>query len=202
MSTPRTRLSAEQRRAQIVAVGVEALADRSFDELSVEWIAERSGVSRGLIFHYFGSLSGLHHAIIVTARDALLASTDGTTSLEPYTRLRVTLARLVDFVEAHPRTFYALVRGGASANADARAALDEAREALTERVVAGFDELGFESGPAMRRVVRAWVAFAEECLAGAAISPEAIHSTRLVSLLERSALAVAAVAAEDAAPEA
>ncbi|MCU1657877.1 MAG: TetR family transcriptional regulator, partial [Pseudonocardiales bacterium] len=56
----RIRLSPEARRAQLIELGVEMLATRTLDELSVEDIAQQAGISRGLLFHYFSSKQEFH----------------------------------------------------------------------------------------------------------------------------------------------
>ena len=72
----RTRLTPDERRAQLVALGVAFLADNPLDELSIEDLSARAGVSRGLLFHYFGSKQGLHREVVRTARDSMLHATE------------------------------------------------------------------------------------------------------------------------------
>ena len=64
MSEPRSRLSPEQRRAQLIAIGVAFLAEHPLDELTIDELATRAGVSRALIFHYFDSRQGVERAIV------------------------------------------------------------------------------------------------------------------------------------------
>ena len=52
---PRTRLTPDQRRTQLIELGVSLLATRSLDELTIDVLAEEAGISRGLLYHYFGS---------------------------------------------------------------------------------------------------------------------------------------------------
>ena len=59
----RTRLDPAARRAQLIALGVEMLATRTLDALSVEDIAKQAGISRGLLFHYFASKQEFHTAV-------------------------------------------------------------------------------------------------------------------------------------------
>ena len=199
MSEQRRRLSPAERRAQIIAIGVNELVDHPLEHITVERIATLAGVSRGLIFHYFGSLPGLRHAVVVTARDALVAASYTEPDLPPYERLRETLERLIAFVEKHPRTFYALVRGSASADPDVREAVDEARDVLAERVMVAFAEVGLAATPQLHTVMRAWISFAEETIVEATQRPEVFSAPELVDLLERSALAVASVTSDTAA---
>ena len=94
----RTRLTPDERRAQLVALGVAFLADNPLDQLTIEDLSARAGVSRGLLFHYFGSKQGLHREVVRTARDAMLHATEPVAGLAPLDRLHDTLERIVAFV--------------------------------------------------------------------------------------------------------
>lgn len=160
----RARLTPDQRRAQLIAVGVNFLADHTLDELTMEALAQQAGVSRPLAFHYFDTRQGMHLAVIATARDSLLQATEPRRELPPLERLRDTLMRIADFVQQHRGTFHSLVRGIASGDSAVRAVVDESRERNTERLVEVFTELGTPDSPALRMALRAWVAFTEEAL--------------------------------------
>jgi AcrR family transcriptional regulator len=160
----RARLTPDQRRAQLIAVGVNFLADHTLDELTMEALAQQAGVSRPLAFHYFDTRQGMHLAVIATARDSLLQATEPRPELPPLERLRDTLMRIADFVQQHRGTFHSLVRGIASGDSAVRAVVDESRERNTERLVEVFTELGTPDSPALRMALRAWVAFTEETL--------------------------------------
>ncbi|MEM8997357.1 MAG: helix-turn-helix domain-containing protein, partial [Acidobacteriota bacterium] len=71
-TAPRERLSPEARRARLLETGLELFGEASYDALSTDDIAERGGVSRGLLFHYFGSKRGYYVAVIQEAADRLL----------------------------------------------------------------------------------------------------------------------------------
>ena len=47
------RLSRGERRSQLVALGIRLLETTPFHALSLDDVAERAGVSRSLMFHYF-----------------------------------------------------------------------------------------------------------------------------------------------------
>src|SRR5215470_17009965 len=70
---PRSRLSPNQRREQLLDAGEEVLLAHSYDELSLEEVARRSGVSRALVYHYFPGKKELFSAIWKRAHDELLA---------------------------------------------------------------------------------------------------------------------------------
>jgi AcrR family transcriptional regulator len=187
----RTRLSPDERRAQLVALGVAFLADHPLDQLTIEYLSAKAGVSRGLLFHYFDSKNGLHREVVRTARDSMLRATEPVSDLEPLDRLQDTLTRIVQFVRDHRGTFFSLVRGVASGDAEVRGVVEEARRVQADRVIAVFIELGREDSELLRIALRSWVAFAEEVLVESALGTE-MPSERIVAFLERSARAVAA----------
>lgn len=193
-SRPRTRLTSEDRRAQLIALGVESLVDQPLHALTIDGLARRAGVSRPLLFHYFGSKQGLHREVVRVARDSMLRATEPAEGLEPLDRLHDTLARIVTFVGEHRGTFYSLVRGVASGDTEVREVVEQARLEQADRVIAVFLELGIADTPMLRVALRSWVALAEEALAERAQGAELISQLdddELVSFLERSAVAVA-----------
>ena len=58
-----TRLSSEERRAQLMDVALAGLARGGIQEFTVDKICAAAGVSRGLILHHFGSMAGLLAAV-------------------------------------------------------------------------------------------------------------------------------------------
>ena len=52
-SPARRRLSPEDRRSELLALGAEVFGQRPYDEVRIDEIAERAGVSRALMYHYF-----------------------------------------------------------------------------------------------------------------------------------------------------
>lgn len=187
----RTRLTPEQRRAQLVSLGVAALVDRPLEALTIEYLSEQAGVSRGLLFYYFGSKHGLHREVVRTARDSMLHATEPSQDLPPLDRLRDTLTRIVKFVRDHRETFFSLVRGAASGNAEVREVVEQARASQAERVIAVFLELGIADSELLRIALRSWVAFAEEALVESALNTE-MPSEEIVLFLERTVTAIAA----------
>jgi AcrR family transcriptional regulator len=187
----RARLTPEERRAQLVALGVAALAEQSLESLTIEQLAEGAGVSRGLVFHYFSSKLGLHREVVRTARDSMLRATEPVTELPPIERLRDTLTRIVQFVRDHRGTFYSLVRGAASGSPEVREVVVQARLTQADRLIDVFRELGVEDSELLRIALRSWVVFAEEVLVESTIDTD-MSSREIVSFLERSAQAVAA----------
>lgn len=185
----RTRLAPDERREQLVALGVAFLAESPLDELSIEELSARAGVSRGLLFHYFGSKQGLHREVVRTARDSMLHATEPVPGLAPEERFRDTLVRIVAFVREHRGTFYSLVRGVASGDTEVRAVVEDARQEQADRVTAVFLELGTPDVPLLRIALRSWIAFAEEVLIESALGTD-MPSDEIVDFLQSSAAGV------------
>ncbi|HEY2299420.1 MAG TPA: TetR/AcrR family transcriptional regulator [Jatrophihabitans sp.] len=160
----RTRLSPDARRAQLIALGVDMLATRTLDELSVEEIAKQAGISRGLLFHYFASKQEFHVEVARAAAAELIARTEPDPALPPLEALRGGLAAFMDYVVENPDNYKSLVRGAASGDADMRAIFDRTRTTMAGRIVGVLDELGLPLGPRAQLAVHGWVAYVEECV--------------------------------------
>lgn len=189
----RTRLTPDERRAQLVALGVAALADRSLEAVSIEGISKQAGVSKGLFFYHFGSKQGFHREIVRAARDSMLHATEPSPDVPPGERLRSTLARTVRFAREHESTFYSLVRGTASGDAEVREVIEQARAAQAERVFVLFSELGMPDSNLLRVALRSWVAFAEQTLVDGALNTE-MPDDELVAFLSNTLVAIVGAA--------
>jgi len=60
----RTRLTATERRAQLVEVGRTVFAKRGYEATSVEEIADRAKVSKPIVYEHFGGKEGLYAVIV------------------------------------------------------------------------------------------------------------------------------------------
>ncbi|KDN80806.1 TetR/AcrR family transcriptional regulator [Kitasatospora cheerisanensis] len=72
---PRRRLSPADRRAQLLAVAAQAFAAHPYDEVLMEDVAERAGVSRALLYRHFPSKRDLFAALYRQVAEQLLAQT-------------------------------------------------------------------------------------------------------------------------------
>src|SRR6476620_11367922 len=156
----RVRMTPEGRREQLLDLGVRLLSSRSLEQMSIEVLAEEAGVSRGLLYHYFGNKEDFHRAVVRRAADDLIRVTAPVQEGEPLERLARSLDAYVGYVEANYAGYVSLVRGAASGNEDLQRIYEEARAALTDRIfdVAGadgvLDVLHLEDTPPVRLMVR------------------------------------------------
>lgn len=96
-----------ERERQMLTVAEEIFAERGYQDTSMDEIAERVGVSKPMIYEYFGSKEGLLVACIRTARAELLAATiasvEGVESAEE--ALRRGLTAFFEFIDSHRRSW-------------------------------------------------------------------------------------------------
>src|SRR5688500_17285811 len=71
----RQRVSVDARRDQLVQVGVELIATRSWDTLTMKQIATAAAISKPLLYHYFSTKNDLYVAAMRSAAAQLLEVT-------------------------------------------------------------------------------------------------------------------------------
>ncbi len=184
-------MTPDDRREQLLALGVHLLATRSLDELSIDLLAEEAGISRGLLYHYFGSKQDFRRAVVRRAADDLIAVTAPAPEGQPLERLGRSLEAYVDYVAANFEGYASLVRAAASGNEDLREIYEEARAVLSARIldVAGeYDGgllavLGVEDTAAVRLMVRGWSALAEEVVLSWVRDGRGVTKPQLLTML-------------------
>jgi AcrR family transcriptional regulator len=190
VAAKRIRLSPEKRRAQLIDLGVEMLATRRLDELSVELIAKAAGISRGLLFHYFPSKQEFHLEVARAAAAEMIRRTEPDTSQTPVDALRGALTSFMDYVQENPDNYKSLVRGAASGDATMRGIFDETRSTMAQRTLDVLTTIGLEVSPRMRLAIAGWVAYVEECVVRW-IDTRTISRDELLEMLVKSLPAVA-----------
>jgi AcrR family transcriptional regulator len=180
----RTRLTPEERRSQLLDLGVRLLATRSLDELSIDLLAEEAGISRGLLYHYFGSKHAFHEAVVRRAADDLVAQTAPPAQGEPLERLLASVTAYVDYVVANYEGYLSLVKGAAGGNDTLREIYDSARSKLTDRIFRE-DAQGeiVPDTPASRLVVRGWSAMTEELVLTWVADPTGVSREELLEII-------------------
>jgi AcrR family transcriptional regulator len=155
----RTRLEVDERRAQLLALGLEHFSARAYDEVSIDEIAEAAGISKGLIYHYFPTKRDFYAAVIRKAASDLLDRTVPDESLAPIDRLKAGLDAYLLYVERRGPAYSALLRGGIGSDAEVAAIVEETRQQFLARLVAGMP-IAVPSAQ-LRTVLRGWIGFVE-----------------------------------------
>jgi AcrR family transcriptional regulator len=76
MAEPRRRLSPADRRAELLALGAEVFGQRPYDEVRIDEIAEKAGVSRALMYHYFPDKRAFFAAVLKAEGERLFEATN------------------------------------------------------------------------------------------------------------------------------
>jgi AcrR family transcriptional regulator len=153
------RLRTEKRRDQLLELGVGLFANRAYDDVSIGDIAEAAGVSKGLLYHYFGSKRAYYVAVVDVAATQLVEAVTLRADADPAGRARRGIHAYLDFVERRRDAFRALMRGGLGADPEVEAITDRTRRAFVDRMV-GY--LGLERPPpGVRNAARAWIGAVE-----------------------------------------
>jgi AcrR family transcriptional regulator len=123
-----------QRERQMIAVAEEIFAERGYQASSMDEIAERVGVSKPMLYEYFGSKEGLLVACIRQTRAELLATTlesvEGLTSAQD--ALHQGLIAFFRFIDAHRRSWALLRQEAAVAGQTAMDEIEAVRRQQTE----------------------------------------------------------------------
>ena len=197
-STTRTRLTPEQRRAQLLDLGVQLLATRSLDELSIDLLAEEAGISRGLLYHYFGNKHAFHEAVVRRAADELIAQTAPPADGEPLERVLASVTAYVDYVVANHEGYLSLVKGAAGGNESIRGIYEQTRSDMGDRVFREHPEGDIvPDTPANRLVVRGWTAMTEELVLSWIADPDGVTRDQLIAILVASLPALVGVTAAE-----
>jgi AcrR family transcriptional regulator len=194
-TTGRVRMTHESRREQLLDHGTRLLSTRTLDEISIELLDEEAGISRGLLYHYFGSLQEFHVAVVRRAVADLFAITAPRDLDDPVEQLSVSLGAYVDYVAGNYTGYVSLVRAATSGNEELRTIYLDARRALTDRIfeIAGPDQLaalGVVDSPATRLLVDGWAAMVENVVVAWVRDA---HDLSREDLLSRLALALPAI---------
>jgi AcrR family transcriptional regulator len=148
------RLDPEIRRAQLVEAATAVFRGRDPNEVSFEEVAEAAGVSRSLVYAYFGDRGGLIaavylHTVAQLDRELGRLLDD---CLPDEVRLRRVIRRYLQFARDNEAAWNVMVAAGSLQHP----AIHAARRARIERIA---DAWG--AGPTTRLVARGVVGFLE-----------------------------------------
>ena len=158
------RLTAEDRKKQLVRIGLMMLRTQPIHELSIDAIAGQAGISRSLLFHYFPSKRDYYVAVISAAGRRLMRVTKPDDSLPPDEQLREMLIQFVAFIARRRTAYISFVRGAAGGDDYAVEVYNEPRAGLTKRVLTylGLPEVAEAPTSSEYLRVHAWLAYTED----------------------------------------
>ena len=166
---PRVRLDVEERRGQLIELGLQHFGERAYDDVSIDAIAEAAGISKGLLYHYFPTKRAYYAATVKEGAARLVASTVAGETADPLASLEAGLDAYLTYVKAHARAYATLMRSGVGVDPEIARIVDETRATFVDRLIAGFagsERSVLLDAPIVRLALRGWVGFAEAASLG------------------------------------
>lgn len=189
----RSRLTPDERRRQLLELGIRLLTNRSLEELSIDTLAEEAGISRGLLYHYFGGKQGYFEAVVQYAADDLYQRTAPPPEGEPLERLLGSITGYVDYVIENQDAYRSLLKSAAGSNEALRAIYETTFTALADRFFAvDTGTLELPDTPAVRLVIHAWQAMVEDLVLTWCDNPAGLTRDDLVGVITASLPAIIA----------
>lgn len=153
------RLATDERHAQLLGGARELFAVHAFDELSTAEIARRLGVSKGLLFHYFGTKRGLYVATVRAAVDELMAVTEPDPTKPLTVQLWESMSAYLEWARANQSEQSQILMGGIGVDDEVAAILARPRALTQQRVLTA---LGMDEGtPRLEMAIAGWIGFVE-----------------------------------------
>lgn len=155
----RKRLELPERREQLLSLAVQAFSSKSYDEVSVDDLAQSAGVSKGLLYHYFPSKRELYVATVRTAADQLIERVLPDPTLSVRDQIARGLDGYLSFVEQNAAAYSSLIQSGIGRDDEVTGIIDSTRV----RFVGIMLERGGQTllNPAQQTLLRGWVGMVE-----------------------------------------
>jgi AcrR family transcriptional regulator len=109
MPETRRRLAPEDRRGELLALGAEVFGQRPYDEVRIDEIAERAGVSRALMYHYFPDKRAFFEAVVRAEGERLFKATSNppVPGQSLFAHVRAGVMAYLRYDEEHPHSAWA-----------------------------------------------------------------------------------------------
>ncbi|MGZ8802927.1 MAG: TetR/AcrR family transcriptional regulator [Mycobacterium sp.] len=169
MAEPRRRLSPDDRRNELLALGAEVFGQRPYDEVRIDEIAERAGVSRALMYHYFPDKRAFFAAVVRAEGERLFQATNTPPrpDLTLFAQVRAGVLAYLHYDEQHPHGAWAAYIGMGRSDPVLRGIEDIDNDRQANRIIDRVTEAaggGIDSKVErdLRATVYGWLAFTFE----------------------------------------
>jgi AcrR family transcriptional regulator len=138
-----TRLTASERRLQLIKVGRSVFAEQGYEATTVEEVARRAKVSKPIVYEHFGGKEGLYAVIVDREMGAIverISAAIGTGTGRD--RLEGAVAAFLGYVKDEPDGFQVLLRD----RPHSRGGMSGLMHELAERVGAVFEKQFVDAG--------------------------------------------------------
>ncbi len=183
MPTARRRLSPEDRRAELLALGAEVFGKRPYDEVRIDEIAERAGVSRALMYHYFPDKRAFFAAVVKDEADRLYEATNDPpeSGMTMFEEIRTGVLAYMAYHQQNPEAAWAAYVGLGRSDPVLLGVEDDAKNRQMEHIMNRIHEVvrGMEDNRALkpeidrdlRVIIQGWLAYTFEICRQRIIDP-------------------------------
>ena len=148
MAAKRVRMTAQERREQLVGVARSLFAEKGFEATSIEEIAERGNVSKPVVYQHFGGKEGIYAVVVDReVRDLTASIVRAFDAGNPRLVAEQAAEEFLGYIEANEEGFRVLIRdapigmtGGSFASVISDVATRAERLLVDEFSERGFDE--------------------------------------------------------------
>src|ERR1700752_2306383 len=113
MAESRRRLSPDDRRNELLALGAEVFGQRTYDDVRIDEITEPAGVSRALMYPYFPDKRAFFAAVVRAEGDRLFEATSAAPDPDAslFNQVREGVLAYLRYDEEHPHGAWAAYFG-------------------------------------------------------------------------------------------
>jgi len=154
----RTYLDRDTRKQKLLDLGMQLFANRSYEDVSIDDVAREANISKGLLYHYFGSKRVFYTEVVRFATAHLLELIHFDPSVSGPENVRRGLLTWFEFAAARGEAVLSIMHGGGTSD-EVGQILEEARHAFVMRIFEGL-ELN-DPHPIFRAVSRNWIGSVE-----------------------------------------
>jgi AcrR family transcriptional regulator len=168
----------------LLALGAEVFGKRPYDEVRIDEIAERAGVSRALMYHYFPDKRAFFAAVVKDEADRLYEATQSLppTGLTMFEEIRIGVLGYMAYHEQNPEAAWAAYVGLGRSDPVLLGTSDEAKNRQLEHIMERIAELlgaipGAKLEPDVERdlriILNGWISLTFEVCRQRIIDPTA-----------------------------
>ena len=142
------RLSASERRAQLIDVGRAVFARKGYEATSVEEIAERARVSKPIVYEHFGGKEGLYAVVVDREMEYVVRRiTEAISTGTPRERVEGAALAFLTYVRDHPDGFAILTHDApaAAGRSGMASLLNEVAARVGDVFAASFKSAGYDA---------------------------------------------------------
>lgn len=155
----RRRLAPDDRRQALINSALKLFNTHLYDEVSVDDIAAEAGMSRPLVYHYYGGKAGVFISALRQTGDDVVAAIAKAGMDDPDNWLAAGLGAFFDHIQANPIGLTALLQHGSLTGREDRQVLDEISDRVLRLILTALDPPG--DSPVLKSVLRGWIAMVE-----------------------------------------